>query len=63
MRLTMATTGKSNVNFIIYINSSDTIWKICYKVLLNMENQNLKVLFNNKRYFLLYTEFIQNWFK
>jgi len=59
MWLTMATTGKSNLYFIIYINSGNITLKICYKVLLNMENLNLKFLFNNKKKFL-YTEFISN---
>jgi len=49
MLLTMATTGKSNVYFNICINNSDTTLKICQKVLLNMENQNMKFLINNKK--------------
>ena len=47
----MTTTGTSNVNFIIYTTSSDTILKICQIVLLNMENQNLGFLFDNKKLF------------
>ena len=60
MRLTMATTGKSNLYFLIYTNSSNTMLKICSKVLLNMENQNLKFLFNNNKKFFLYAHFIPN---
>jgi len=65
MRLTMATTGKSNVYifFFISINSSATLMKIAWKVLLNMENQNLECLFDNDKKCLLYTHFILNWVK
>ena len=59
----MTTTGTSNVNFIIYTTSSDTILKICQIVLLNMENQNLGFSFDNNELFFLYIHFILNWFK
>ena len=45
----IATTGKSNVHFNIFINSSDTIVKICWKVLFNMENPDQEFLINNKK--------------
>ena len=63
MWLTMTTTGISNVNFIIYTTSSDTILKICHIALLNMENQNLEFSFDNNKLFSLYIDFILNCFK
>ena len=56
MWLTMTTTGTSNVNFIFYATSSNTIMKICQIVLLNMENQNLGFSFDNtKIFFFVYS--------
>jgi len=55
----MVTTKTTNV---IYINSSNTGLKISYKVLLDMENVNLRLVFDNTKGFFLSTEFIPNWF-
>ena len=60
MRLTMATTGNSKEFFFISTNSSTTLLKPGWKVLINMENKNLEYLFKNDEKSRLYTNFILN---
>ena len=49
--------------FIICINSSKTILRICYNVLLDIENQNIELLLNKKNLFFWYTDITPNRFK
>ena len=59
----MATTEPSNVYLIISIQCTYNRLKICEIGLLNMEIQNLVLLFDNQKLFISYIHFILYWFK